>query len=67
MKKFLFVLTMVMVIMAASACGIVSCKADGCSDEVYKDGYCKYHYTVSTAKNEIDNLGKGLFDSLIGK
>ena len=63
-KKVQFVLALIMVMTLLSACGEpANCKAEGCDDEIYMDGYCQYHYTMQ----QLDGLGKELFDGLFGK
>lgn len=49
------------VMLLAVSCGPKDCKADDCSEEVYKKGYCELHYSINELKDEIGDLG-GLFD-----
>lgn len=72
MKKALVLFTAFIILISLVACGgITHCK--DCDDEIYKDGYCQYHYTVhqakdaiSSAKEAIDSAAKGAFDKIIG-
>ena len=63
MKKWIAVLSLLEMV-CLTACSASHCKAGGCNDDVYKDGYCEYHYTVNNAKNNIDKFGKEVFDAL---
>lgn len=53
--------------LAALACSLVACAGlthcKECDDEIYKDGYCKYHYELKNVKDKADALGKELFDT----
>jgi len=62
MKKLLLctVLSAAFLLTACSS----NCKAEGCEDEIYQDDYCQYHYVVNTAKDEIDKLGKDIFNGI---
>ena len=65
MKKLLILIVILIMSTSLSACGgITHCKE--CDDEVYKDGYCQYHYTVNAAKDAVDDAAKGVFDSIFG-
>ncbi len=52
--------------LATLACSLVACAGlthcKECDDEVYKGGYCKYHYELNNAKDKVDSLGKDVFD-----
>lgn len=62
MKKIMMALAL-MVIMTGCA-GLTHCKE--CDDEVYKKGYCEYHYALNVAKDTVDEAAKGLFDKIFG-
>lgn len=65
MKKLLILLTAVVMIMSLTACGgITQCK--DCGDDIYKDGYCQYHYTLHQAQDSVDSAAKGIFDIILG-
>lgn len=65
MKKLLILIVILIMSTSLSACsGITHCKE--CDDEVYKDGYCQYHYTINAAKDAVDDAAKGVFDSIFG-
>jgi len=72
MKRRLVLLTAVVMVMGLTACaGITHCK--DCDDEIYEDGYCKYHYTVhkaqeavDSAKEAVDSAAKDVFDNIVG-
>ena len=54
-------------LLCLTSCAPADCIAEGCNDEIYKENYCKYHYTLEVAKTEIDKAGKELFDGIFGK
>lgn len=58
-RKLAFVLAV-----ATLACSIVGCAGlthcKECDDEIYKEGYCEYHYDLKNAKDKIDEIGKDL-------
>jgi hypothetical protein len=61
MKKKLALFAVIFGIMASAvACGQKDCKAKGCSEEVYKDGYCEEHYFEKAFEKGLEELG-GLF------
>lgn len=61
MKKVGFLLVIAHLLIVLSACGgVTHCK--DCDDEIYKDGYCQYHYTL----HNIDETAKSAFNSLFG-
>ena len=66
MKKSLAILLSAITILSLASCASKTCKVEGCEDEVYEDGYCKYHYTINHAKEELDNLGKEIFNKIDG-
>ena len=43
-KRILSLFIALITVSQFTACGLFSCKESGCDDEVYEDGYCKYHY-----------------------
>ncbi|MGN0507249.1 MAG: hypothetical protein ACI4FZ_11865 [Lachnospiraceae bacterium] len=59
-KISLLLLGAILACCLAGCAGLTHCKE--CDDEVYKDGYCKYHYEINAAKEKIDDLGKDVFD-----
>ena len=68
MKKIITVLGLSTLLLSLAACnGITNCKMDGCNKDIYKDGYCQYHYTVGAVKAGVDEVGQGLFDNIFGE
>lgn len=61
-KTGLLLLVTLLLALALSGCGN-TCKEEGCDDEVYQDGYCKYHYTM----HNVDETAKGVFNGIFGK
>lgn len=72
MKRLFALISAAIMVMSLVACGgITHCKE--CDDEIYKDGYCQYHYTVykakdaiDSAKDAVDSAAKGIFDKIVG-
>ena len=61
MKKLGMSLLVVLILCCLTACGgITHCK--DCDDEIYEDGYCKYHYALHYA----DDAANGAFDAIFG-
>lgn len=60
-RKISLILAVVTLVCSLVGCaGLTHCKE--CEDEIYKDGYCKYHYEINNVKNEVDKIGKDIFD-----
>ena len=43
-----------------------TCSEPGCTEKVYKDSYCRYHYTVHEAGAFLDNAARDIFGGLFG-
>ena len=59
MKKMM---ALVLAMILALACTACANKCKECDNEVYKDGYCEYHYALKVAGDAVD----GLVDSIFG-
>ena len=59
MKRVLVLLLAALLVFALSACGSSHCKE--CDREVYKDGYCEYHYALNTAGDIVNDALGSLF------
>ncbi len=56
MKKSIKLVTVaLLVVLALVGCG-ANCKEPGCNDEVYKDGYCKYHYALNKGEDTLKGI-----------
>ncbi len=56
MKRLFALMLAIVLVFALSACGSKHCKE--CDREVYKDGYCEYHYALNAAGDIVnDALG----------
>ena len=60
-KKFVLFTVVLGIMVSAAACGKKDCKAEGCSEEVYKKGFCEEHYLEHALEEGLKELG-GLFD-----
>lgn len=62
MKKKVVLLAMVLLMMLQLlACSPKNCKADDCSNEVYKSGLCESHYFEKALEEGLKELGD-MFD-----
>lgn len=61
-KKVVAAIAAAGLLLSLSACGFQRCKAQGCDDKPYKDGYCQYHFTLQA----VDNAAKDVFNTLFG-
>ena len=59
-KRIIALLFLAVMGLQLAACSLEpTCKASGCDEtDIYKDGYCKYHYY----KNAGEDFLKGLFN-----
>ena len=63
-KISLFLVAATLVCSMVGCAGLTRCKE--CEDEIYEDGYCKYHYELNGTKNKVDELGKDIFNMFGG-
>lgn len=63
MKKLMVLMVSLAALATLTACGSSHCKE--CDKEVYKDGYCEYHYALNVAQDLVDDAANGLLDSLM--
>ena len=56
-KRIAAVLLVLVMAMQLAACGS-TCKANGCNEEIYKDGYCTTHYYLNAGGNILNELFK---------
>lgn len=64
MKKLIALVLALVLAMSLAACK-KTCKKDNCENEPYKEGYCKVHYAMETAKDGLEQIGQGIAD-LVG-
>ncbi len=58
MKKKLALFVLVLGVMgSAAACGQKDCKAKGCSEEIFEDGYCEEHYFEKAIEKGFEKIG----------
>lgn len=55
MKKIFVLLLTVVMALTMTACSS-KCKASGCNEKVYKDGYCEVHYAINVVGSALDGL-----------
>ncbi len=56
-KKFVLFTAILCVTFSAAACGQRDCKAEGCSEEVFKKGLCEEHYIEKAFEEGLEDLG----------
>lgn len=61
MKKWVLTVCAALVLCCFAGCSS-HCKEQGCDNEVYKDGYCNYHYTLYQAAEAV----QGVYDAFFG-
>ena len=64
MKKLTILVASLAAVACLTACGPSHCKE--CDNEVYKDGYCEYHYALNVAKDVVGDAANDLMDSITG-
>ena len=55
-KRILSLFIALITVSQFTACGLFSCKESGCDDEVYEDGYCKYHYYINAGRDILKDI-----------
>lgn len=63
MKKLMVLMLSLAAVASLAACSS-HCKE--CDNEVYKDGYCEYHYALNVAQDVVGDAANDLMDSLMG-
>lgn len=63
MKRIMSLLIAAAFVCGLASCGVLHCKE--CDDEVYKDGYCKYHYMANTVIDEVNENTDGLAGDVV--
>ena len=43
-------------VLQLTACSFNTCKESGCDDEIYEDGYCKYHYYIHAGEDILKDI-----------
>lgn len=64
MKKLMVLIVSLAALASLTACGSSHCKE--CDKEVYKDGYCEYHYAINVAQDVVGDAADDLLNSLMG-
>lgn len=58
-KGKLIAVTLLLAVML-SACSfpqlLQTCKASGCDEEIYRDGYCRYHYYLKNGEDTLKDI-----------
>ena len=56
-RKVLCVFVALLTVLQLTACSLTNtCKESGCDDEIYEDGYCKYHYYLNTGSDILKDI-----------
>lgn len=45
-----------LLVLQLAACGLINCKESGCDEEIYEDGYCKYHYYLEAGSDILKDI-----------
>lgn len=57
MKKRVFTALLALgMVLQLTACSFNTCKESGCDDEIYEDGYCKYHYYIHAGEDILKDI-----------
>lgn len=59
-KRWMSVLFILLMVVQLTACGR-TCKEKDCKEEIYDDGYCKYHYYMNVGDNLLQDI-QGMFE-----
>ena len=47
-KRVLSLFVALIAVLQLMACSLINtCRESGCDDEIYEEGYCKYHYYIN--------------------
>ncbi len=56
-KKVLSMFIGLGIVLLLTACSITNtCKESGCDDEIYEEGYCKYHYYLNAGNEFLKDI-----------
>ncbi len=55
-KRMMTILAVLAMAVVMTACSLFNCKEKDCSEEVYEDGYCKYHYYIHAGEGIIKDF-----------
>lgn len=55
-KRKLIVVTLLLSIMLSACSFQQTCKVSDCDDEIYQDGYCKYHYYLKNGEDTLKDI-----------
>ena len=66
-KKQIFSLVLLILSLLMMSCGVSHCKEKECKSELYKEGYCKYHYYTNFAEEAADVVSDGIKDIINGE
>ena len=56
-RRIIAVISIIMTVAMLSACSFFTCKEQGCNEtEIYKDGYCKYHYGLNAGEDMLKDI-----------
>lgn len=55
-KRALSLFVAFIAVLQLTACSSDTCKESGCDDEIYKDGYCKYHYYLNAGSDVLKDI-----------
>jgi len=56
-KKKVIISLLIVTVILLTGCNMFTCKKQGCNEkDIYKDGYCKYHYGINEGEEMIKDI-----------
>ena len=59
MKKAILILAACLLALSLAGCK-KTCKYEGCESEATKEGYCDYHYAITSVADGVQSIFNGL-------
>ncbi len=56
-KRALSLFVALIAVLQFMACSLINtCRESGCDDEIYEEGYCKYHYYINAGSDFLKDI-----------
>ena len=56
-KRALSLFVALIAVLQLMACSLINtCRESGCDDEIYEEGYCKYHYYINAGSDILKDI-----------